>query len=140
MTASLIVALCIGVAIALQAATVSSLAAVVHPLTISLALLASGLLVATAWASVVQAWPDTLTVVARWWWLPLGALGWAIVAALGWTVARLGVGLGLSLIVGAQLTMGLVIDMTRGQVVLGWRAAGGVALLMAGSALLGAAR
>lgn len=140
MTVPVLVALAIGAAIALQAATVSGLTEAVHPLTISLALLASGMLVAGAWAWATDGWSDILTVIRHWWWLPLGALGWGIVAALGWTVARLGVALGLSLIVGAQLTTGLVIDLSRGQAVLGWRPASGVVLLMAGATLLGTAR
>jgi bacterial/archaeal transporter family-2 protein len=140
MTIPVFIAVGIGAAIAVQAATISSLADRVHPLTISLALLGSGLLMASIWASATRAWPDTLIVAMQWWWVPLGAVGWGIVAALGWTVARLGVALGLSLIVGAQLAAGLLIDLGRGQAVLGWRAAVGVVLLMAGEGLLGSAR
>ena len=136
MLVPVLVAVAIGIAIALQAAAVSSLAGTIHPLAISLALLAAGIAVATVWASIRKTWPDAFEVVGHWWWLPLGVAGWAIVAALGWTVARLGVATALSLIVGAQLTAALLIDVGRGSATMGWRAAAGVALVGAGATLL----
>lgn len=138
MTVPLLVALAIGAAIALQAATVGHLSGEVHPLTISLALLLSGVLVASTWATVRHAWPDVLAVTGRWWWLPLGIAGWVIVAALGWTASRLGVAVALAVVVGSQLTVGLVIDGVRGTGTVSWRAVGGVVLVVAGAALLSA--
>ena len=102
MTVPLLVALGIGAAIALQAATVGHLSGEVHPLTISLALLLSGVAVASTWASVRHAWPEVLAVTGRWWWVPLGIAGWVIVAALGWTASRLGVAVALAVVVGSQ--------------------------------------
>lgn len=137
MAIPVVVALGIGAAIALQATAVSSITDTVHPLTISLALLASGIVVAATWATARSAWPDTLTVVGHWWWLPLGAIGWGIVAALGWTAGRLGVAVALSLVVGSQLTVALVINLARGGAV-GWRSVAGVAFLVWGAVLLAA--
>lgn len=136
MTVPLLVALAIGAAIALQAATVGQLSGEVHPLTISLALLLSGVAVASTWATVRHAWPEVLAVTGRWWWLPLGIVGWVIVAALGWTANRLGVAVALAVVVGSQLTVGLVVDTVRGTGMVSWRAAGGVVLVVAGAALL----
>lgn len=136
MTVPLLVALGIGAAIALQTATVGHLSGEVHPLTISLALLLSGVAVASTWASVRHAWPEVLAVTGRWWWLPLGIAGWAIVAALGWTASRLGVAVALAVVVGSQLTVGLVVDAIRGTGTVSWRAVGGVILVVAGAALL----
>lgn len=137
MVVPVLVALGIGLAIALQAAALSSLVGAVHPLAISLSLLASGLVVGSGWAVIHGAWPEVLVVARQWWWLLLGAAGWAIVAALGWTVARLGAAAGLSLIVAAQLTGALVVDVSRGHAPIGARSLAGVALLVAGAALLG---
>lgn len=133
-----LVALGIGAAIALQATAVSSLTSTVHPLAISLALLASGILVASSWATARQAWPETLAVVGHWWWLPLGAVGWAIVAALGWTAGRLGVAVALALMVGSQLTVGLTIDVVRGTTAGGLRSVLGLAFVVVGTTLLSA--
>ena len=136
MTVPLLVALALGAAIALQAATVGHLAAEVHPLTISLALLMSGVAVASTWATVRHAWPEVLAVTSRWWWLPLGIAGWVIVAALGWTASRLGVAVALAVVVGSQLTVGLVVDAVRGTGTVSWRPVGGVVLVVAGAAML----
>ncbi len=138
MTVPLVVALGIGAAIALQAATVGDLADEVHPLTISLALLMSGVVAASTWATVRQVWPEVLAVTGRWWWLPLGIAGWVIVAALGWTASRLGVAVALAVVVGAQLTVGLVLDAVWGTGTVSWRAVGGVVLVVAGAAMLSA--
>ncbi|MGH3442359.1 MAG: DMT family transporter [Nitriliruptorales bacterium] len=140
MTIPVLVALGIGAAIAIQAVAISSLTGAVHPLAISLSLLVSGLVVGIGWATVHGAWPEVLVVARQWWWLPLGAAGWAIVAALGWTVARLGAAAGLSLIVAAQLTAALVIDAGRGHALVGPRSLAGAALLVVGAALLGSAQ
>lgn len=140
MIVSVLVALAIGTAIAFQAATIGRLADTVHPLAISLSLLSSGLLAGVGWATVRGAWPATLSVARYWWWLPLGAIGWIIVGALGWTVARLGAAVGLALVIAAQLTVALAIDVTRGSASLSLRSVLGVALLVAGAALVGSAR
>lgn len=89
--------------------------------------------------SVSRVEPVALAVVGHWWWLPLGAVGWAIVAALGWTVGRLGVAVALALIVGSQLTVALTIDLARGTTTGGLRRVVGVALVVVGATLLSAA-
>lgn len=140
MNLAVFVALCVGTAIALQATAVGDATNVSHPLAVSLALLVSGLIVASAWATVHGAWPDVVAVAGHWWWLPLGVVGWGIVAALGWTVARIGVPAALAVVVGSQLTVALVIDLARGVTTAGWRSVAGVAFVMVGTTLLTTSR
>lgn len=132
----ILVALCIGAAIALQATVVGRMTETLHPLAVSLSLLVSGLVVASVWASLRQAWPQALTVAVQWWWVPLGAVGWGIVAALGWTVTRLGVATALAVVVGSQLTVAIIVDLVRGSATIGWRNVAGAALVVIGATLL----
>lgn len=106
MAVAVLVALVVGATIALQAAIIGRLSGTVHPLTISLSLLVSGILAGGLWVIRQTAWTDVATVARQWWWLPLGAAGWLIVGALGWTSARLGVAQALAIVIGAQLSMG----------------------------------
>ena len=130
------IAIAVGVAIALQAATIGRLSSAIHALAISLSLLVGGLLVAGVWAGLQGAWLDVATVARKWWWLPLGAAGWVIVGALGWTAERLGVAQALALVIGAQLCTALVIDVVRGTVVFGPRPVVGLILIVIGATLL----
>jgi uncharacterized membrane protein YdcZ (DUF606 family) len=77
-----------------------------------------------------------LGITVRWWSLPLGVAGRAIVAALGWTAGRLGVAPALALVVAAQLTTALVIDAVHGTVELNPRPFLGVLAMLAGVLLL----
>lgn len=132
MTAAVLVAVLVGVTIAVQAATIAGVSDLIRPAAVSLALLAAGILVGGIWAGARGAWPEVRAVASHWWWLPLGAAGWLIVAALGWTAARLGVAPALSLVIGAQLLAALAIDALRGVHPVGPRTvAAGVLLLAA---------
>lgn len=91
MALAVLIALIVGATIALQAATIGRLTIAINPLTISLSLMVSGVVIGGVWASLHSAWTDVATVARLWWWLPLGAAGWLIVGALGWTSERLGV-------------------------------------------------
>jgi uncharacterized membrane protein YdcZ (DUF606 family) len=139
MALAVVVALVVGATIALQAATISRLSNAINPLTISLSLLVSGLLVGGVWAILHSVWTDIATVGRQWWWLPLGAAGWLIVGALGWTSERLGVAQALALVIGAQLSTALVIDVARGPVVIGPCPVIGLVLIVVGTGLLRAA-
>lgn len=134
--AAVLLTLVVGATIALQAATIGRLSKALNPLTISLSLLASGLIVGSVWASYHGAWHDVLTVAWRWWWLPLGTAGWLIVGALGWTSERLGVAHALALVIGAQLSTALVIDIARGTTAFGPRPIIGLLLIVVGTALI----
>lgn len=136
MATAVLVALVVGATIALQAATLGRLSDSVHPLAISFSLLASGLIVGGVWASHEGAWSVVPAVAKHWWWLPLGAAGWLIVGALGWTTERLGVAQALALVVGAQLSTALVIDVMRGTVAVGPRQIIGLLLIVAGTGLV----
>lgn len=139
MALAVLVTLVVGATIALQAATIGRLSSAINPLTISASLLLSGLLVGGVWASLQGAWTDVVTVAREWWWLPLGAAGWLIVGALGWTTERLGVAQALVLVIGAQLSTALVIDVQRDVVAIGPRPVIGLVLIVVGTGLLRAA-
>jgi len=139
MAVPVLVALVVGVTIALQAATIGRLSNTINPLMISLSLLVSGILAGGMWASLQSAWTDVATVARQWWWLPLGAVGWLIVGALGWTSERLGVAQALALVIGAQLSTALMIDVARGTVAIGPQPIIGLTLIVVGTGLLRAA-
>lgn len=130
------VAVAVGVGIAIQVAILGRSSGRFHPLAISVALQLAGLLVGTLWMVSQRAWSDVTTVVAQWWWVPLGALGWMLVAALGFASNRIGVAPTLGLAVASQLVVGLGMDVRSGVATLGVRPIGGVALLVAGLVLI----
>lgn len=136
MALAVLVAIVVGATIALQAATIDRLSNTINPLTISLSLLVSGILIGSVWASLQSAWTDVATVGRQWWWLPLGAAGWLIVGALGWTSERLGVAQALALVIGARLSMALMIDVARGTIIVGPRPVIGLVLIVVGTSLL----
>ena len=136
MALAVFVALVVGATIALQAAIIGRLSGTVNALAISLSLLVSGILAGGVWASLQDAWTDVAAVVRLWWWLPLGAAGWLIVGALGWTAARLGAAQALALVIGAQLSTALAIDVARGTIVLGPRPIIGLVLIVVGATAL----
>jgi len=130
------VAIAVGAGVAIQVAILGGASGKLHPLAISVALQLAGLLVGMLWMVWQRAWSDLTTVVAEWWWVPLGVLGWLLVAALGFASNRIGVAATLGLAVGAQLVVGLGVDARRGVATLGARPVGGVILLVAGLALI----
>ena len=72
----------------------------------------------------------------NWWWIPLGAGGWALVAALGFASNRVGVAATVSLSVAAQLVAGLVIDRTAGSSDLEATTILGAVLILSGATLI----
>ena len=136
MGSAIVVAVLVGVSIAVQVLLVGRASRGIHPLSISLALQGSGLFVGVIWALSKQTWSSVLSVTGHWWWLPLGALGWGIVAALGYSSARLGATATLAIVVATQLTAGLVLDRVLGEIDLGVRHPIGVLLLVGGALLL----
>ncbi len=139
MALAVLIALIVGATIALQAATIGRLTIAINPLTISLSLMVSGVVIGGVWASLHSAWTDVATVTRLWWWLPLGAAGWLIVGALGWTSERLGVTQALALVIGAQLSTALAIDVARGTATIGPRPIIGLVLIVVGTGVLRAA-
>lgn len=116
MGSAIMTAIAIGAAVAFQVSILSRSGAIAHPLAVSLALQASGLLVSCVWVVARRDWAGVLAVAGQWWWLPLGTLGWGVVAALGFA-ARLGVGATLAAVsVAAQLVIGLGIDLRTGTI------------------------
>lgn len=136
MGSAMVVAVGIGVAVAIQVAVLGGASRAWHPLAVSLGLQVAGVVVGGIWALHQGAWPDVWPITLRWWWLPLGALGWGIVAALGFSAARVGVSVTLATVVVAQLLTGLVVDLAMGRLEVGLRHPVGVALLVVGLLLV----
>jgi uncharacterized membrane protein YdcZ (DUF606 family) len=136
MPIAVIVALAVGSAIAVQVAIVGRASRMLHPLVISLALQAAGLLVGLGWLLWSRTWPQIPQVIGQWWWLPLGIVGWVLVAALGFSAARLGTSATLAIVIGAQLVVGLLLDQTTGRLELGAPQVLGATLLVAGAVLV----
>lgn len=136
MGAALMLAVGLGVAVAVQVFVLGRSNDVGGPLAVSLALQAAGLLVGAVWVVLRGELPEVLAAAGRWWWLPLGALGWGLVAGLAAVGRRLGVAPALAIVVGAQLTAGLLLDVlgSRGEVTP--RHILGLVLMLAGVALV----
>lgn len=133
---AIFVAVGVGIGIAAQVSIVGQASRTIHPLAVSLALQASGLLVAVGWAAWTQAWPSAIEVVRHWWWIPLGLLGWGLVAALGFASARLGASSTLAVVIAAQLITALLLDRLGGRGDLGLPHLAGLALLIGGVVLI----
>lgn len=136
MRSGVVVAVLVGVAIAFQVAILGRASRSAHPLSISLALQAAGLIVGSVWVLARGSWDQVGSVAVQWWWLPVGALGWAIVAALGFASQRIGVSTTLALVVAAQVIAGLVADRLSGETALSIRHPLGIGLLIAGVILI----
>lgn len=136
MAPALVVAVGIGIAIALQVATLRGAGQHRDPLAISLALQVAGVLAGTAWMLAQRQWPAVLATVRAWWWLPLGVVGWLVVGALGFAAQRLGITVTLGVSVGAQLLLGLLLDVRAGVITLQPRPLLGGLLLVVGVLLL----
>jgi transporter family-2 protein len=126
----------VGLGIAVQVAVLGRTSESVSPLAVSLALQVSGVAVAAVWATSRGAWSEVAVVGHNWWWIPLGAVGWALVAALGFASNRVGVAATLSLSVAAQLVAGLVIDSTAGPSDLETTTILGAVLVLSGATLI----
>jgi uncharacterized membrane protein YdcZ (DUF606 family) len=133
---AILIAVGVGVGIAAQVSIVGQASRSIHPLVVSLALQASGLLVATVWAAWTQSWPPVVEVVRQWWWIPLGLLGWGLVAALGFAAARLGASPTLAVVIAAQLIAALALDRLGGRADLDIHNLAGAALLCIGVVLI----
>jgi uncharacterized membrane protein YdcZ (DUF606 family) len=138
MGVAFVVAIGVGLAIAVQVAIVGQTSRLIHPLVISVALQASGLLVGIAWAIWSRSWPQITDVVHLWGWIPLGAVGWGIVAALGFSAARLGASTTLAIVIAAQLIAALLLDQATGRVEMGVHQPAGALLLIVGVVLIAA--
>jgi transporter family-2 protein len=114
MSSGIVVAVLVGIGIAVQVSILGRSSADTSPLTISLALQLSGVAVAAVWATGRGTWTEVLTIPRHWWWIPLGAGGWALVAALGFAASRIGVASTLALSVTAQLVAGSIADAVSG--------------------------
>jgi len=108
------VAIGVGLAIAVQVAIVGQASRTIHPLTVSLALQASGLLIG----------------------IRLGAVGLGVVAALGFSASRLGASTTLAIVIAAQLLAGLLLDQFSGRIEIGVSESLGASLLIAGVLVL----
>jgi transporter family-2 protein len=139
MSSGVVVAVIIGIGIAVQVSVLGRTASDTNPLTVSLALQRSGVAVAAVWATSRGAWADVFAVGRYWWWIPLGAGGWILVAALGFASNKIGVAATLALSVAAQLVAGLLIDSATGTHRLSATPALGAALILGGAILVVAA-
>jgi len=126
-----------GIAIGMQVAVIGTASQSTHPLLISLALQAAGVLCGLVWVVHRGGWGELADLGTRWWLLPLGLLGWGIVAALGYAASQLGAGPTLAVVVGAQVATALVFDMAGG-LRLDLRHVLGLVLLVAGVTLIAA--
>jgi transporter family-2 protein len=136
MGVAIVVAIGVGIAVASQVAIVGQASRSIHPLTVSLALQASGLLIAIGWAIWSRTWPQIAEVAQQWWWIPLGVLGWGIVAALGFSAARMGASSTLAIVITAQLIAALLLDRFVGRIEVSFQAAAGALLLVVGALLI----
>jgi transporter family-2 protein len=130
------VAALIGGGVAVQVAILGRSTGDYHPLAISAALQLAGFLAGTLWMVSQRAWSDVTSVVALWWRVPLGALGWLLVAALGYASNRIGVATTLALAVASQLLVGLGVDARSGAADRGVRPISGTVLLVVGLILI----
>jgi transporter family-2 protein len=105
-----LVAILVGLAVAVQVRILGASSSQYHPLSISFALQLAGVLAGLAWVTAQGDWRTITSVVVSWWWLPLGVGGWCVVASLGFSSARLGVATVLSVSIAAQLVAGLLLD------------------------------
>lgn len=136
MGTALVVAAGVGVAIALQVATLGAAGQHRHPLAISLGLQLAGVTAGVVWAVTRHQWPAVVATARDWWWLPLGAVGWLVVGALGFAALRLGITLTLGVSVGMQLLIGVVLDVRGGVIAMQPRQLVGALLLSVGLLLL----
>lgn len=137
MGSAVVVAIGIGVAIAAQVTVVGQASRAASPLLISFGLQLAGAGVAAIWTALQGDWNE-LWASAGWWWVPIGALGWAIVGALGFSASRLGASTSLALVVAAQLLAALGLDRATDQLDVHPRHLLGVILLVAGVILISA--
>ena len=138
MGVAVLIAIGVGLAIAVQASILGSASRSVHPLTVSFALQVAGVLLGLAWVGYSRAWSSVLEVIWQWWWLPLGLIGLVVVAALGFSSARIGALQTLALVVAAQLIAALALDLFNGAIYVDIRQPAGVALVVGGVLLISA--
>lgn len=132
----LVVAVMVGAGIAVQVAVVGRAAEQLNPLSVSLALMIPGVVVASIGSTATRSWSDVAVVAGRWWWLPLGVGGWLVVAALGFAAVRIGVTMTLSLSIATQLVVGFAIDLRTDDASPDPRALLGIVLFTVGAWLL----
>lgn len=133
MGSALIVAIAVGCVIAIQVGVVGRAGQHYDLLVVSLVLQIGGLAAGFGWIAARSAWAEAIAVARMWWWIPLGAAGWAIVAGLGFASSRLGVAATLSVAITTQLGVGLAID---GGPTVTFRAITGLVLLVFGTVLI----
>jgi uncharacterized membrane protein YdcZ (DUF606 family) len=133
---AVVLAVGVGIAVAVQSSILGGASRSIHPLSVSFALQIAGVLIGLAWALHVRAWPEVIEVARQWWWLPLGLVGLGVVAAIGYSSARLGTLVTLALIIAAQLIAGLVLDLARGVTDFELRQPAGVLLVVGGVLVL----
>jgi transporter family-2 protein len=136
MGSGFLVAVIVGVGIAVQVAVLGRSASGTSPLASSFALQVAGVAAATAWATHRGAWGEVIGVSSNWWWIPLGVGGWLLVAALGFASSRIGVAPTLALTVAAQLVSAVFIDASTGAGPIESRSVVGVAMVLLGTVLL----
>jgi uncharacterized membrane protein YdcZ (DUF606 family) len=137
MGSGVVIAVAIGIGIAVQTAIVGRGAPGSSPLAVSLALQLSGVAAATVWATTRGRWAEVTVVARQWWWVPLGIVGWVVVAGLAHASRRIGVAPTLGIAVAAQLITALVIDAARADHAVPVPAVVGALLVLAGVVVLG---
>lgn len=136
MNPGFVVAVLVGLMIAVQVAVLGRSARGTDPLAVSLALQIAGVTAAAIWATSRGAWAAVLSIGMQWWCIPLGVAGWIVVAALGFAAHRIGVAPTLGLSITAQLMAGLIIDGVTGDGPVRPIAILGAALVVGGVALM----
>lgn len=136
MNPGFVVAVVVGLGIAVQVAVLGRSARDTDPLAVSLALQIAGVAVAAVWATGRGTWAAVLSIGQQWWCIPLGVAGWIVVAALGYAANRIGVAHTLGLSITAQLVAGLIIDGVTGQGQVRPIATLGAALMVGGATLM----
>ncbi len=110
MGAGLLVAAATGVFIAVQVSVLGRSAASFDPLVVSFVVQAAGLVTGLVYVTSRGRWPDVAAVAGRWWWIPLGVLGWGLVGALGFAASRAGAAAALAVSIAVQVSAAWILD------------------------------
>lgn len=140
MVTAVVVAVVTGLLVVGQTTLLGRAALRLHPLLVSVLVNLGGLLAGATWVALRtrDGLPgDALgSVIAGWWWLLAGGLGWLVLGGLAAASARLGVGAALAVVVAAQVLGGVLVDARTGAVPLDVRGLLGALLVAAGVWLL----
>jgi uncharacterized membrane protein YdcZ (DUF606 family) len=131
-----VVAVLVGLGIAVQVSVLGSASSEHHPLSVSVSLQLAGVFAGLMWTSVRGDWRELGAIATSWWWIPLGVGGWLVVGALGYASSRIGSAATLAVSIGAQLALAVILDSRTASGGSSATAVLGVVLVVAGACLV----